>query len=259
MATIFQQAITIQGNAFFASDFHLGVPNEKESNIRERKIVQWLDDIKLECTHLFLLGDIFDYWFEYKDVVPRGYILLLAKLQELHESGITIYYFTGNHDMWVQDYFSQTFGAIVFRKQQAFVINGKRCMVGHGDGLGPKDLGYKFIKGVFAFRPNRKLYGCLHPRHSFAIARFFSHKSRTMTSADEISYMGDDKEMLVQYCQQIIQHEDIHFFIYGHRHLMIEKNIGDKAVYFNIGDWISHYSYLEFKENDGPKLKQYDK
>ena len=155
--TAFQQPITINGNVFFASDFHLGAPNREESDRRERKIISWLNQIQDRCTHLFLLGDIFDYWFEYKDVVPRGYYLLFAKLHEMHEKGIVIYYFTGNHDMWVQDYFSTEFGAIVFKQQQAFVINGKRCLVGHGDGLGPKDHGYKFIKAVFAFRPNRTL------------------------------------------------------------------------------------------------------
>lgn len=258
MTVIFQKPITINGKAFFASDFHLGAPNAEASAVRESKIVNWLDSIKNDCTHLFLLGDIFDYWFEYKDVVPRGYVQLFAKLREMRDLGIVIYYFTGNHDMWAQDYFCKEFGAILFRKQQAFIINGKRCMVGHGDGLGPKDHGYKFIKALFSFRPNRKLYGCLHPRHSFAIARFFSRKSRSMTSSAEEKYMGDDKEMLVQYCLQIVKTEDIQFFIYGHRHLVIEKNIDNKAVYFNIGDWITHDSYLEFQENDLPKLKQFN-
>ena len=255
--TAFQPPITIHGNVFFASDFHLGVPNQEENDRRERKIIAWLDSIKGHCSHLFLLGDIFDYWFEYKDVVPRGYFLLFAKLYELHELGTTIYYFTGNHDMWVQDYFTKSFGAIVFFQQQAFLINGKKCWVGHGDGLGPKDRGYKFIKALFAFRPDRVLYSCLHPRHSFAIARFFSHTSRSMSSSKERHYMGDDKEYLVQYCQEIIKNEDVDYFIYGHRHLMIEKNIGDKAVYFNVGDWLIHYSYLEFPQEGKPLLKTF--
>ena len=255
--TASQQPITINGNVYFASDFHLGAPNAAESDRRERKIIDWLDQIKDCCTHLFLLGDIFDYWFEYKDVVPRGNFLLFAKLHELHEKGVTIYYFTGNHDMWVEDYFTTAFGAIIFKQQQAFVINGKKCLVGHGDGLGPKDHGYKFIKAVFAFRPNRKLYSCLHPRHSFAIARFFSRKSRAMTSTEEEHYMGDDKEFIVLYCKDTIQKEDIDYFIYGHRHLVLEKNISDKAVYFNTGDWITHYSYLEFLEGNSPQLKTY--
>lgn len=257
MSNAFQQPITINGNVFFASDFHLGAPNREESNLRERKIIDWLDQIKDRCTHLFLLGDIFDFWFEYKDVVPRGYFLLLSKLHELHEKGIIIYYFTGNHDMWVEDYFVKELGTIIFKQQQAFVINGKKCLVGHGDGLGPKDHGYKFIKAVFAFRPNRKLYSCLHPRHSFAIARFFSHTSRSMASSKERHYMGDDKEYLVQYCQEVIKNEEIDYFIYGHRHLIIEKGIGDHATYFNIGDWITHFSYLEFPAEGNPKIQIY--
>lgn len=259
MDAVFQNPITINGKVFFASDFHLGAPDKTSSLVREEKIIAWLDEIKHDCTHLFLLGDIFDYWFEYRDVVPRGYYMLFAKLHELHSLGTKIYYFTGNHDMWVQDYFTNEFGATIFRQQQAFIINGKRCMVGHGDGLGPKDYGYKLIKRIFAFRPNRKLYACLHPRHSFAIANFFSRKSRAMTSSEEEHYMGDEREMLVHYCQEVVQNEQIDYFIYGHRHLMVEKDIDGKATYFNIGDWIRHFSYLIFTEEDKPQLLTYSK
>lgn len=254
---VFQQPITINGNVFFASDFHLGVPDKEASDRRERKIVSWLESLKGRCTHLFLLGDIFDYWFEYKDVVPRGFFLFFAKLHELHEQGTTIYYFTGNHDMWARDYFVQSFGAIIFKKQQSFIINGKKCLIGHGDGLGPKDYGYKFIKAVFSLRLNRLLYGCIHPRHSFAIARFFSRKSRSLSSSKKGHYLGDDKEFIVIYCNEVVKNEPIDYFIYGHRHLVMEKNIGDHAIYFNIGDWISHYSYLEFPQEGKPLLKTY--
>lgn len=257
MTIDFRHAINICGKAYFASDFHLGAPDRETSDKRETAIVAWLDEIKNDCTHLFLLGDIFDYWFEYRYVVPRGYFRLFAKLYELHLKGISIYYFTGNHDMWVQNYFTQSFGAQVFYRQQAFVINGKKCLVGHGDGLGPKDHGYKIIKHIFAFRPNRKLYACLHPTHSFGIANFFSRKSRAMTSTEEEHYMGDEREMLVKYCKSVIQTENIDYFIYGHRHIVITKDIDGKATYFNIGDWITHFSYLVFPDNDPPSIQHY--
>ncbi|MEG1555217.1 MAG: UDP-2,3-diacylglucosamine diphosphatase [Bacteroidales bacterium] len=250
MALVFQNPITINGNVFFASDFHLGSPNERESKEREHKIIDWLNEIKNEVTHLFLLGDIFDFWFEYKDVVPAGYYNFLSKLSKLRARGVKIYYFTGNHDMWVRTYFERELGFKIFREQQAFMINGKRCLVAHGDGLGPKDIGYKFIKTIFAFRPNQKLYACLHPTWAFAIARFCSKKSRAMTSTAEEKFMGNEKEFLVQYALSVLKNESIDFFIYAHRHLPLEIQLNEGSKYFNTGDWLIHDSFVAFKESD---------
>lgn len=244
MAFAFEKPIVLEGVVYIASDFHLGTPSKEESEKREERIIAWLDQIKKDATHLILLGDVFDFWFEYKDVAPRGYFNFFAKLCELRNQGINIYYFTGNHDMWVKDYFEKEMGMTIFRKQQSFVVNGKRCLIGHGDGLGPKDHGYKLIKRIFAFRPNVVLYGALHPRIAFSLARFFSRKSRALTSAEEEKYMGDDKEFLVQYAYSVLQTENIDYFIYGHRHLPIEKKLNEKAIYFNTGDWLVHDSYL---------------
>ncbi|MDD4395831.1 MAG: UDP-2,3-diacylglucosamine diphosphatase, partial [Bacteroidales bacterium] len=161
MSEIFHHPVSIQGTAYFASDFHFGAPTPSISKERERLVVAWLDEIKKDADYLFLLGDIFDFWFEYKDVVPRGYFRFFAKLQELNEQGIIIYYFTGNHDMWVKNYLANELGVKVFYAQQSFLINGKKCMVGHGDGLDTKDKGYLLIKKIFVFRPNQLLYGAL--------------------------------------------------------------------------------------------------
>jgi UDP-2,3-diacylglucosamine hydrolase len=253
MCAVFQNPVILQGTVYVVSDFHLGSPNETESRQRELKILQWLDEIGKDATHLVLLGDIFDFWFEYKDVVPKGYYKLLSKLSRLRDKNIEILYFTGNHDMWVKDYFVKEMNFSIFREQHAFVINGKKCLMGHGDGLGPEDIGYKLIKSLFAFRPNIKLYGALHPRHAFAIARFFSRKSRAMTSCIEESYMGDDKEQIVNYARSVLKNEQIDFFIYAHRHLPLEIKLNDNAIYFNSGDWLIHDSYIRFGQ-DGPQL-----
>jgi len=256
MNLLFHNPIEIEGTLYIASDFHLGTPNAKASNERETLIIRWLNEIGQDATHLILLGDIFDFWFEYRDVVPKGYFKFLSALHQLVEKGVKIYYFTGNHDMWVKDYFAKELGITIFRKQMPFSINGKRCLVGHGDGLGPKDYGYKFIKWLFAQKLNIKLYGALHPRIAFGLARFLSRKSRAMTSAEEEKYMGDDKETIVQYALSVLQNEKIDYFIYGHRHLPIEKALTDHAFYFNSGDWLMHNSYLKF-EKEKLELKYY--
>ncbi|MDL2297139.1 UDP-2,3-diacylglucosamine diphosphatase [Bacteroidales bacterium OttesenSCG-928-B11] len=248
MSNLFLDPVIINGTVYMASDFHFGSPNEEQSKLREEKVIAWMETISRDATAIFLLGDIFDFWFEYKDVVPCGYFNFFAQLDKLRKKGIEIYYFTGNHDMWVKDYFTKELGVKIFRKQQPFLINGKKCLVGHGDGLGPKDFGYKFIKRVFAFRPNITLYGALHPRIAFALARFFSRKSRSMTSAAEQQYMGDEREMLTQYAISILQNEQIDYFMYGHRHLPINKQLSENSRYINTGDWLTHDSFVKMEE-----------
>lgn len=232
----------ISGTAYFASDFHFGAPDRESSLQREEAVVTWLDRISADASHLFLLGDIFDFWFEYRDVVPKGNFSFLSKLLEISKKGIKIYYFTGNHDMWVGDYFEKEIGMEIFRTQQIFVINGKRCVVGHGDGLDPKDKGYLLIKKIFAFRPNIVLYGALPPRWAFAIARKCSHTSRKKTG--KAAFHRNDEEVMSDYIRNYLQQDpNIDYFIYGHRHLPLEIPIGN-TVYFNTGDWLTHNSYL---------------
>ncbi len=231
----------ISGTVYFASDFHLGVPDRESSIQREEAIVRWLDQISADANHLFLLGDIFDFWFEYRDVVPKGYFTFFSKLLEIKKKGIKIYFFTGNHDMWVGRYLVDEIGMEVFRSQQVFVINGKRCVIGHGDGLDPHDRGYLLIKRIFAFRPNILLYGALPPRWAFGIARFCSHSSRKKTQQQEFHRF--DEDIMVKYIREYLRHEKADFFIYGHRHLPLQIPV-ESATYFNTGDWLSHNSYL---------------
>lgn len=253
MKEIFTNPITVEGICYFASDFHFGAPDVAASEARECRVADWLDAVMRDADTLFLLGDIFDFWFEYPYVVPKGYTRIFSKFAELKERNITVYYFTGNHDMWVKDYFEKEFGFKIFRKQQAFIINGKRCLVGHGDGLGKGDLGYKFIKHLFAFKPNIWLYGLLPSRCAFSIARFFSHKSRAMTGASDAVFLGNDREMLVQYALTVLQAEAVDYFIYGHRHLPMDIALNESSRYINTGDWLAHDSYCRF-DVQGPIL-----
>ena len=193
MDNLFQNPISITGDALFVTDTHFGSPSEQESRVREELLIALLNQEKSHIRHLFLLGDIFDFWFEYRDVVPKGNFRLFSTLYDLYQAGVKIYYFTGNHDMWVQDYFTESFGCQVFYRQQAFVINGKRCLVGHGDGIGGKQRRYLLIKNIFGFKPNRVLYSMLHPRQAFSIARFFSRKSRASHDESLFTFQGEQE------------------------------------------------------------------
>ncbi len=233
---------------YFASDFHLGAPDLEQSIIRERKIVQWLDHIKKEASDVFLLGDVFDFWFEYKYVVPKGGFRLLAKLDELSVSGIHIHIFTGNHDMWLKTYLTkQIKGLTLYYEKQEFTFHNKTFLLGHGDGLGPKDYKYKLLKKVFKNRFCQFLFARLHPNLSFFMAHKWSKYSRHNTPKEEQSYLGDQQEYLFQYCKRYLQTKNakIDYFIFGHRHLPIEKSVGN-AKYINTGDWLSQPTYAVF-------------
>ncbi len=246
---LFSQPIEIQGNAFFISDAHFRTPSDAESGRREELLMNCLSAHQDTINYLFFLGDIFDYWFEYGDVVPKGYFRLFNLLYELHKSGVEIYFFTGNHDMWVQDYFSEQFGCRVFHDQQAFIINGHRCLIGHGDGIGGSQHRYLLIKKIFSFKPNRILYSMLHPRHSFAIARFFSKKSRASHTADA-GVFKQEQEYQVQYARTILQQESVDFFIYAHRHIPMCYELSAQSTLYNVGDWLENFSYITFNQSD---------
>ncbi len=235
---------------YFISDFHLGAPTSEESLIRERKICQWLETIKTDVSILFILGDVFDFWFEYRHVVPKGYVRILGKLAEIADNGVPIYLFTGNHDMWMFDYLPKELGIKLYRQPKEFVFDNKKFLIGHGDGLGPGDHGYKFIKKVFANKFCQWLFARLHPNFGIAIANFWSRKSRQHTGHHDAKYLGDEKEYLVQYIIETEKSSHFDFYIFGHRHLPIDKQIGD-SHYINLGDWLSYFTYAEW---DGSKL-----
>ena len=228
---------------FFASDFHLGVDARLTSVEREKQIVDWMTSIQDEVSELYLVGDIFDYWFEYKSVVPRGFSRFLAKLSEYRDAQIPVHFFTGNHDMWMFDYFEIEYGIPVYRAPIVREIQGKRLFIGHGDGLGPGDLGYKIVKSIFSNRLCQWLYARIHPNLGIRIMRKFSHTSRDV-GGDNGSFVGVDKEMLVQYATALEINEHHDYYIFGHRHLPLDVSIGSSgATYFGLGDWTEYQSY----------------
>lgn len=237
---------------YFASDFHLGVPDYSSSLEREKRIVRWLNSIENDCEGLYLLGDVFDFWFEYKTVVPRGHVRLLGKLAELSDKGIHILYFTGNHDMWTFDYLTKEIGVELHRSPIEKEYNGKRFYIGHGDGLGPGDYGYKFIKKIFASRLCQWLFARLHPNLGVGIAQYFSKKSRVaMGNIDEV-FLGEEKEWLLIHSQELLEKKHYDFLIFGHRHLPLDIDINGSSHYINLGDWFKNNTYAVF---DGEKLE----
>jgi UDP-2,3-diacylglucosamine hydrolase len=232
---------------YFLSDFHLGAPDYEKSLEREKKIVKFLDEIKKDATEIYLLGDVFDFWFEYGKAIPKGYVRLLGKLAELSDSGIKLHYFTGNHDMWVFGYLEKELGAKIYRKPITREINGKKFYLGHGDGLGPADYGYKFIKAVFANPVCQWLFARIHPNLGMRIAEFWSGKSRIATA--DLHFHGE-KEWLVMHSREILKREHFDYFIFGHRHIPIDMKLNEKSRYINLGEWIMHFSYAVFDGNN---------
>ncbi len=250
--------ITAGKKIYFASDFHLGAPDAASSLQREKLLVQWLDEIKEDAQELFLVGDVFDFWFEYKTAVPKGFVRLLGKLAEISDAGIPIHYFTGNHDMWVFDYLPKEIGATIYRSAIEREYNGKKFFIGHGDGLGPGDKGYKFIKKVFANPVCQWLFARLHPNFGIRLANFWSGKSRLHTGSSDEKFLGNEKEWLVIYAQEVLQKKHFDYFIFGHRHLPLDIQLTPTSKYINLGEWMNYNSFGVF---DGEKmeLKYYKK
>ena len=240
---------------YFASDQHLGAPTPKASLPREKKFVAWLDTIKEDAGTIFLLGDLFDFWFEYKTVVPKGFVRVLGKLAELKDAGIYIYFFVGNHDLWMRDYFQKELNIPVFHKPQEFDINGKIFLIGHGDGLGPNDHGYKRMKKVFTFPFFKWLFRWLHPDIGVRLGHYFSVKNKLISGDVDARFLGEENEWLAQYCRRKLTEKHYDFFVFGHRHLPLEIELNNNSTYINLGDWIQYFTYGEFMKTF--KLKEF--
>lgn len=237
---------------YFASDFHLGVNARLSSAERERQIVRWLDFVSKDAEAIYLVGDVFDFWYEYKTVVPKGYVRLLGKLAELRDGGLPIYYFTGNHDMWMFRYFENELGIPTYRQPIVREIHGKTFFIGHGDGLGPGDHGYKFLKKVFANPACQWLFARLHPNFGIGLANFFSGKSRSLYP-EAPSFLGETDEWLIHFANEKLDTLNADYFIFGHRHLPIDYILKNKTSrYINLGEWLYAASYAVF---DGKEVE----
>ena len=236
---------------YFLSDFHLGAPDRKSSLEREKTIIQFLEKTKNDAAEIFIVGDIFDFWYEYRKVVPKGYVRLLGKLAEITDAGIKIHFFVGNHDMWMKNYFQQELNIPVYFEPKDFEWNGKTFHIGHGDGLGPGDHRYKFLKKIFRNKFSQWLFGVFPPYIGMGLANYLSRRSRTQTGAAEEIFLGDDKEWLLIYCRDLLKKKNYDFFLFGHRHLPIDFRLSDSSRYINLGDWIHYCTYAVF---DGRKL-----
>lgn len=242
---------------YFASDNHLGAPTKEASLPREKKFVAWLDDIKQDAAAIFLLGDLFDFWMEYRRVVPKGFTRTLGKLAEITDSGIPVYYFVGNHDLWMNGYFEEELNIPVYHKPQEFTFNNTSFFIGHGDGLGPGDKGYKRMKKVFTNPLCQWLFKrVLHPDFGMRIGHYMSVKNKLISGDEDAKFLGEENEWLVLYCKKKLEEKHRDYFVFGHRHLPLDIDLVNNSKYINLGDWISYYTYGVF-ETDQFELKKY--
>ncbi len=249
--------ITPGKKIYFLSDFHLGVPDYESSLVREKKVVAFLESIRHDADEIIINGDMFDFWYEYKTVVPKGYVRLLGKLAQITDSGIPVHFFMGNHDMWMNGYFEKELNIPVYPGPKTFEWNGMRFFIGHGDGLGPGDAKYKFIKKVFRSKSCKWFFGFLHPAVGIGIANYFSGKSRIKTMPKDKIFLGETREWLIIFCREMLAKEHFDFFVFGHRHYPIDYKLNLKSRYINLGDWMRDFTYAVF-DGTNMQLKKWE-
>lgn len=243
---------------YFASDFHLGAPSKEKSKTRELRIIRWLNSIADDAAGIFLVGDIFDFWFEYEEVIPKGFIPFISTIAQLRARKIPIYFFTGNHDLWMRDYFTNELDIQVFHEPIQLTSEGKSFLVGHGDGLGPGDRSYKLLKKVFTNPLSNWLFRWIHPDLGVKLAKAWSGRSRISNIAkDESHFLGDD-EWLWQYSKEVEEKTHYDYYVFGHRHLPLELHVGERSIYFNLGEWVSQNTFLHF-DGEKPRLSEFEK
>lgn len=242
---------------YFASDQHFGAPTREASIERELLFIKWLDNIKKDASHLFLVGDLFDFWFEYKHVVPKGYIRVLGKIAELNDLGIEIHFFVGNHDLWMRDYFEKELQIPVYYDNKEFVFFDKKFLIGHGDGKGPGDLGYKRMKKVFTNTFSKFLFRWLHPDIGVKIGQYLSVKNKLISGETDVTFLGEENEWLILYSKRKLQTKHYDYLIFGHRHLPMIIDLGLSSKYVNLGDWITYFTYGVF-DGTSFELKKFE-
>jgi UDP-2,3-diacylglucosamine hydrolase len=241
--------LTETGKIYFASDFHLGLPAGSLPVEREKKVVKWLNSVVTDAKEIYLLGDIFDFWWEYKLVVPRGFTRFLGTVSEITDSGIPVHFFTGNHDMWVGNYFSDECGMTIHTSPITTQFDGKRFHLAHGEGLGTKSTGYKILLSIFRNRPLQVMYSALHPSIGIGIGHRWSLNSRLGKGITK-EFLGEEDEDLIRYARSVLEIEKIDYFIFGHRHLAMKYNLMPETEIVFLGDWIKNGSYAEWDGKD---------
>jgi UDP-2,3-diacylglucosamine hydrolase len=233
---------------FFASDFHLGLPAGSPPVEREKKVVKWLKSVAPEAKEIYLLGDVFDFWWEYKFVVPRGFTRFLGTVSEITDSGIPVHFFTGNHDMWISDYLVNECGIIPHTEPVTKVFDSKKFHLAHGEGLGTKDKGYKILLSIFRNQALRAMYSTLHPSIGLGIGLRWSLSSR-LGKGIKMDFLGEEKEDLIRYARTILEKENVDYFIFGHRHLEMKYIMKNSVEIIFLGDWITNGSYALWDGN----------
>ena len=237
---------------YFASDMHFGSDILEDPLNTERRFVRWLDTIKNEAKALYLLGDVFDFWFEYKKVVPKGFTRFLGKIAEMYDNGTEIHFFIGNHDIWAFDYLPKEIGAIIHKEPLTTEIYGKKFFLAHGDGLGDESRSFHFLRSIFHNRFCQFLFARFPSAWGIGFGYWWSKHNRGKNISKPIPYLGEEKEHLVIFAKQYIKtHPDIDYLIFGHRHIMLDFMLNKATRMMIIGDWMQFFSYAVF---DGKEL-----
>jgi len=245
----------VDKKVYFFADAHLGSKSHADSLQTERKICRWLDAVKKDAAAIYLLGDIFDYWYEYKYVVPKGFTRVLGKLAEVTDAGVEVHFFIGNHDIWLTDYLSRECGMTLHFEPLITVIYGKKFFLAHGDGLGDDSRSFHLLRKVFHSRFLRKCFSAIHPRWTIPLAQGWSNSSRENGGLQP--YLGEDREYLIRFAKEkLTAVPDINYFVFGHRHILLNLPIAEQSRVIMLGDWISYFSYAVF-DGESVELKTF--
>ena len=223
-------------------------PNEA-SRRRERDFVQWLDTVKHDAAAIFLLGDMFDFWFEYRYTVPRGFVRLMGKLAELADNEIPIHFFVGNHDQWMHDYLQSEMNIQMYDQPTEFEINGKLFLIGHGDDISPENFTDRLHIFIFKSRLLRVLYASIHPRWGIIFGKKWSIRNRRLHGLVS-PYTGYKEEHIYRYAEKMLASKHYDFFVFGHRHLAMDIQMNANSRYINTGEWIETQTYAVFDGKD---------
>jgi len=243
---------------YFVSDVHLGAPALSNNQEREKLFVNWLDEASKDASEIFLMGDIFDFWYEYKKVAPRGFVRTLGKIAELTDKGITVHFFTGNHDLWVYDYLPSETGVILHREPFETIIDGKTFFLAHGDGFDPEEKGYLMLKRLFTSKTAQFFFSRLHPNFAFWVGHNWAKNSRLSRGLNPEICLDIKEEAVVKFAKKYLVENHVDFFVFGHRHILIEEDLTPKSKLVILGEWINYFSFAVFN-GDQLELKKYTK